>query len=171
MHRSILFYLHLLISGLHHHFSIQRHYSPLAGIPFKSTITAYGNTDIPVTRRHYDTISPISAPHFIPIRKGRTSFISSSLFRLFSSSFCCRSRCTLSARRPASFLRPSTTEAKSASPALGALQAIYRSPFLSPHDNSFLPRPSPRCSDPPNNHNTSTPLHHPLPARRRRHQI
>ena len=52
-----------------------------------------------------------------------------SLFRLFSSSFCCRSRCTLSARRPASFLRPSTTEAKSASPALGALQAIYRFPF------------------------------------------
>ena len=58
MHRSILFYLHLLISGLHHHFSIQCHHPPLAGIPFKSTITAYRNTDIPVTRRHYDTISP-----------------------------------------------------------------------------------------------------------------
>lgn len=53
---------------------------------------------------------PISAPlHPHPERKD--IFISSSLFRLFSSSFCCRSRCTLSARRPASFLRPSTTEA------------------------------------------------------------
>ena len=70
MHRSILFYLHLLISGLHHHFSIQRHHPPLAGIPFKSTITAYRNTDIPVTRRHYDTISPFQPPlHPHPERK------------------------------------------------------------------------------------------------------
>ena len=70
MHRSILFYLHLLISGLHHHFSIQCHHPPLAGIPFKSTITAYRNTDIPVTRRHYDTISPFQPPlHPHPERK------------------------------------------------------------------------------------------------------
>ena len=70
MHRSILFYLHLLISGLHHHFSIQRHHPPLAGIPFKSTITAYGNTDIPVTGRHNDAISPFQPPlHPHPERK------------------------------------------------------------------------------------------------------
>ena len=62
MHRSILFYLHLLISGLHHHFSIQCHHPPLAGIPFKSTITAYRNTDIPVTRRHYDTCLLYTSP-------------------------------------------------------------------------------------------------------------
>ena len=65
----------------------------------------------------------------IELSEEEATFISSSLFRLFSSSFCCRSRCILSARLPASFLRPSTTEAKSASPALGTLQAIYRFPF------------------------------------------
>ena len=169
MHRSILFYLHLLISGLHHHFSIQCHHPPLAGIPFKSTITAYRNTDIPVNKEALRYDLPISAP-IHPHPEGDI-FIppASSAFSL--PSFCCRSRLYALRTPPGFLLRPSTTEAKSASPALGALQAIYRFPFLSPHDNSFLPRPSPQCSDPPNNHNTSTPLHHPLPARRRRHQI
>ncbi len=81
---------------------------PLAGIPFKSTITAYRNTDIPVTGG--TTIrSPISAPTSSPSGKeGHLLFppASSAFFFLILLPFCC----TLSARRPASFLRPSTTE-------------------------------------------------------------
>ena len=42
MHRSILFYLHLLISGLHHHFSIQCHHPPLAGDVYKRQVGSNG---------------------------------------------------------------------------------------------------------------------------------
>ena len=50
------------------------------------------------------------------------------------------------------------------------LRGINKRTLFRIHTNQRIlfpsPRPSPRCSDPPNNHNTSTPLHHPLPARR-----
>ena len=87
MHRTVAFYIHLLVSGLHHHFSVQSHYSPLAGVFLVSAIIAPRRQNLPVFGRHNDTF-PSFKPHFIPIRKGNASLISSNLFSLFCSSSC-----------------------------------------------------------------------------------
>ena len=62
MHRTVAFYIHLLVSGLHHHFSVQSHYSPLAGVFLVSAIIAHRRQNLPVFGRHNDTFPQFQAP-------------------------------------------------------------------------------------------------------------
>lgn len=114
--------------------------------------------------------SPSFKPHFMPIRYGRASLISSSLFRLFASSFLLFCRSVSSARCPASSFSFFTAVSKSCSPGSGRLAAMYRFLFPFPHGNTFRPRPSPRCSGRPDGRSTNKLPRHPLPTSRRTHQ-
>ena len=170
MHRTVAFYIHLLVSGLHHHFSVQSHYSPLAGVFLVSAIIAHRRQNLPVFGRHNDTFPQFQAPfHPHPERQCIPDlfqpfqpflFLFLQLFPLSDPG----TRC------PASSFRRSITVWKSSSPGRECYRLYTAFPSLSPHDNNSCSRPSPRCSGPPDGHSTNTLPPHPLPAHRRKHQ-
>ena len=132
MHRTVPLYLHLLVSGLHHHFSVQCHHSPLAGVLLESTIIRPQEDRIFLYLGGTMIRSPSFKPHFIPIRKGKDIpdllqplppflFLIPALFRC---------RFISSARRPASSFRRLHQPCRNPPhPARGVLQAIYRFPL------------------------------------------
>ena len=109
-------------------FSVQSHYSPLAGVFLVSAIIAHRRQNLPVFGRNNDTFPQFQAP-FHPHPKRQCIPDLFQPFQPFLFLFLQLFPLSYPARRPASSFRRSITVWKSSSPGRGVLQAIYRFSF------------------------------------------